>query len=67
MDGNQAEDHLSFPCSLLPDLRLAASITPACANMKTGLGLLMFVVVWKFEIAEEKVTGFEAPQLHNQK
>jgi hypothetical protein len=48
MDGNQAEDHLSFPCSLLPDLRLAASITPACANMKTGLGLLMFVVVWKF-------------------
>ena len=26
----------------------------------TRLGLRMFVVVWQFEVAEEKVTAFEA-------
>ena len=28
--------------------------------MYTGLGLRMFVVVWRFEIVEEKVPAFEA-------
>jgi heme-degrading monooxygenase HmoA len=28
--------------------------------MKTGLGFAMFVVVWQFEIAEEKIAAFES-------
>lgn len=33
---------------------------PACATIKTRLGQSMFVVVWQFEIAEEKAVAFEA-------
>ena len=31
-----------------------------CATIMTRLRFLMFVVVWQFEIAEDKVAGFEA-------
>ena len=33
---------------------------PFCTTMVFHLGAHMFVVVWKFEIAEDQVAGFEA-------
>ena len=33
---------------------------PFCATMVFHLGAHMFVVIWNFEIAKEKVAGFEA-------
>jgi heme-degrading monooxygenase HmoA len=33
---------------------------PSCATIMTRLGQHMFVVVWQFEIAEEKIAAFEA-------
>jgi heme-degrading monooxygenase HmoA len=29
-------------------------------NYRHSIGVFMFVVVWKFEVAEDKITGFEA-------
>jgi heme-degrading monooxygenase HmoA len=34
--------------------------TPCCDTIEKGLGPLMFVVIWQFEISEEKIAGFEA-------
>ena len=41
-------------CSVSPVAQLH------CVTMETRSGLSMFVVVWQFEIAEEKIAAFEA-------
>ena len=47
----------------MPHGRGKTHVFPACrccATIKRRLGFPMFVVVWQFEIAEDKVAGFEA-------
>ena len=49
--------HLAFGSGILSGLRHHC---PSCVTIKARLGVRMFVVVWQFEVAEEKISGFEA-------
>src|SRR4051812_3028628 len=35
-------------------------VAPSCANIEDRTGAFMFVVIWQFEILEDKVAPFEA-------
>jgi heme-degrading monooxygenase HmoA len=51
--GNLEDINLHFPPTLSSDL-------PLMRYHKYRLGLSMFVIVWQFEISEEKIAAFEA-------